>query len=183
ACLGFAVYDLLAARRAMIEQMRAHAAIVAADSTASLSFGDPNDATTLLSSLRAEPQVQVAAIFTADGRLFASYLRDPDLRQMLPSFPIGDAARFGSDSLEVGMPVLLNQRQLGWVYLRCDLHALNARLRQYAFILVSVFGCAYCAALLLIRRLQRVIAGPVLHLAETARKLSENQDYSLRATK
>ena len=146
ACLGFAVYDLLAARHAMIEQMRAHAAIVGADGTASLSFGDPKDATAILSSMRAEPQVEVAALFTADGHPFASYLRESELRDLVPSAPIGNTARFGRDYLEVGKPVLMDQRQLGWVYLRCDLHTLNARLRQYAFILALVFGCAYCAA-------------------------------------
>ena len=79
--------------------------------------------------MRAEPQIEVAVLFTSEGRVLATYLRDPELRDRVPASPIGDTARFGRASLEVGAPVIMDQRQLGWVYLRCDLHALNARLQ------------------------------------------------------
>jgi len=183
ACSCFGTYDLLAVRRSMVEQMQTQAAIIAGNSTASLSFADPSDATGTLSGFREEPQVEMACIFTADGKLLASYVREDALRPLLPSGPELDGTRFAAGDLEVHRPVMLDGKRLGTVYLRSDLHRLYARMRQYALTLVGVFAGAYALAWVLVRRLQRGISGPLLHLAETARALSARKDYSIRATR
>ena len=183
ACSCFGVYDLLAVRLAMIEQMQTQAAIIAGNSTASLTFADPNDATSILSGFRNEPQIEAACLVTADGKLLASYVRQPAVVPSLPSAPGPDGARLGAGSLEVCRPVVLDGKRLGTVYLRADLNRLYARIRQYAVTLTGVFAGAYALAWVLVRRLQRGISGPLLHLAETARAVSARKDYSIRAAK
>ena len=183
ACSCFGVYDLLSVRLSLIEQMQTQAAIIAGNSTASLTFADPNDAAGTLSGFRNEPQIQAACLFTADGKLLASYLRQQTLVPSLPSAPGADGARFDAGHLEVCRPVMLDGKRLGTVYLRSDLHRLYARIRQYALTLIGVFAAAYALALVLVRRLQRGISGPLLHLAETARAVSARKDYSIRAAK
>ena len=183
ACAAFAVHDLLDARRSMVDQMGAEAAIIAGNSTAALSFVDQNDAAGTLAGLKAEPGMQVAALFTSDGKALATYLRDPSARTLLPIRPSQDGARFGSGFLEVYYPVQLDGRRVGTVYLRSDLQRLEARVKRYFWILLAVFIGAKAVAWLLVWRLQRFISTPILRLAETARALSVRKDFSLRAPK
>ena len=48
-------------------------------------FEDPESARDTLAGLRADPAVKAAAIYDADGRLFATYLREVASREPLPS--------------------------------------------------------------------------------------------------
>ena len=53
------------------------AEITGDDSTAALSFGDRKTAEELLSGLKANRSIAMAAIYSADGKVFASYRRGP----------------------------------------------------------------------------------------------------------
>ncbi len=53
------------------------AEITGDDSTAALSFGDRKTAEELLSGLKANRSIATAAIYSADGKMFASYRRGP----------------------------------------------------------------------------------------------------------
>src|ERR1700761_7552709 len=76
ACGGFAAYDILSARRAVLETCETQAAIIAGNCTASLSFGDTTDATNTLSSLKSDGRVEPAAVYTSDLKLMAGYTRE-----------------------------------------------------------------------------------------------------------
>ena len=183
ACGSFASFDVLAARQAMLDQMRTEAAIIADNSTASLSFSDENDAARTLSWLSGQPSVQVACLFKIDGRPLATYTREKQFRALIPPNTLAETARFGSGYLEVFRPVLLQGMPVGTVYLRSDLRQLHMRVQQNAVVLISAFFGACAVAWVLMRRMQQLISGPILHLAQTARAVSEMKDYSIRATK
>ena len=68
---------------ALQKDLETLAEIVGANSTAALSFGDQSAAAELLSGLRAKQHLRVARIYSAEGKLFASYQR-PDVRQSTP---------------------------------------------------------------------------------------------------
>jgi signal transduction histidine kinase/CheY-like chemotaxis protein len=61
-----------------------------------------------------------------------------------------------------------------------DLNDLIPRLRQYILILLGVLLASSVVALLLARRLQKVISQPLLVLLQTARAIGAKRDYSLR---
>jgi hypothetical protein len=50
--------------------------MIGSNSTGALSFGDRKAASELLSTLRAQRSMVAAALYSADGQLFAVYLRD-----------------------------------------------------------------------------------------------------------
>jgi signal transduction histidine kinase/CheY-like chemotaxis protein len=58
-----------------------------------------------------------------------------------------------------------------------------SRLRNYLGVVVAVILVAAAISFVLSARLQRVISGPVLKLAETAHLVSRQKDYSVRAQK
>ncbi len=182
ACAGFGAYDLLAVRHAMEEAMDTHAAIIADNSTAAVSFGDAPGASSILQSLRAEKQIDGAVIFDTDGRNLASYTRSEGISG-LPSAVGPTGIAFGKDYLEDTRPIMLDGRRIGTVYVRADLSELRSRVRHYTLILLAVMAAATATALLLVFRTQRLITAPILHLAQTARDFTTTRNFSMRAIK
>jgi C4-dicarboxylate-specific signal transduction histidine kinase len=85
--------------------------------------------------------------------------------------------------MEVFRPVKLDGKSVGTIYMRSDLRDLYGRLALYASISPLILIVACGAGLLIIRRLQRSVSTPVVALAETARRVSEENNYTLRAPK
>lgn len=155
--------------------------IVAGNSTAALSFQSPDDAADVLQALNPQKTLVAAAIYDSEGRLFARY--DPAGRGNIPVRPAQDGPRFKDGALEVFRKVELQGDRIGTVYLRSNLDELSDRFKAQAVTVGIVFLASGIVALLLSSGLQRLISQPILGLADTARAVSENKDYSIRARK
>jgi signal transduction histidine kinase/ActR/RegA family two-component response regulator len=182
ASAGLIVSDLRRFRAEMAHDLSTLAEIVAANTTAALTFDDPAAAAETLAALAARRSVVAAALYGEDGQLFARYVRS-GAPQRLPLRPGELDHRFHEDGFELFQPVVLDGRRIGTVYLESDLSELYERLRVQAGTVLVVLCTAGLVALLLSSWLQRLVSRPVLDLAETARAVSERKDYSLRATK
>ena len=132
------IHDYTAMRAQMASDALTQARIVAGNCTASLSFDDEKDAAQTLASLHAEPHVAGAAVFTATGRLMATYFRDAAVPLAKPAELADAPFQFRNDRLEVCCPVALNAQRLGWVFIAYDLDALHASIHQYELL----FGVA-----------------------------------------
>lgn len=174
-------FDLARFKREMASDLETLADIVAQNSTAALSFLNPDDATETLQGLRPRRSIVAAAVYDAGGRLFARY--DPGGRESFPPRPGEDGATFEDEALVVFRPVELEGQRIGTVYLHSSLDALTGRVKVQAVMVSTVFLASGLMALLLSSRLQRMVSRPILELAETARTVSERKDYSIRARK
>ncbi|HTW76094.1 MAG TPA: ATP-binding protein [Steroidobacteraceae bacterium] len=177
---GFCAYELVTFRQASIEQLRTLSTAIATNSTAALAFQVPGDAVTVLAAFKAEPHIRAAALYDARGALFATYPRGLALSQ-LPAHPRMTGYAFGLRDLTGFQPVEQGGQRLGTLYVDSDQAALYARGRLYALIVLLVIGVSLPMALLLSRRLQYQLSGPILALADSARAVSERHDYSVRA--
>jgi signal transduction histidine kinase len=156
--------------------------IVAQNSTAALSFQDPVAQTDTLSALRARPSIVGAAVYDGKGRLFV-HVEPGGGSVSYPPGPGPDVPEFANGALGVFRPVMLKGERIGTVYLRSDLHDLRTRVLAQTLMVGIVFLGSGIVALLLSSRLQRLISGPILALADTARAVSERRDYTIRAAK
>jgi signal transduction histidine kinase len=177
-------FEFVRSRREMAEDLTSLAEIIAQNSTAVLSFNDPDTARDTLATLEVREPIVAGAIYDEEGNLFAQYVRKGER----PDFPVhpgsdGDEFQGWWDSLVVFESVILDDALIGTVYLQSDLEELKNRLIVQASTVFGVFLLAGFAALLLSSVLQRAISRPILHLADTARAVSEQRDYSLRAEK
>ncbi len=179
---AFIVYDLVTFRQTMVQNLATEARIIADNSTATLEFNIDSDATNVLASLRTNPHIIAAAIYDAQGRLFAKYPASiPDID--LPASPQGPGHQFGKSQLALFQPVVQSGRQLGTVYLESDLITLKQRFQVYGAISLFIMAGSLLVALWLSLTLQKRITNPIIALAEIARKISEHNNYSLRAPK
>jgi len=178
---AFIIYDLVTFRQTMVQNMVTQARTIADNSAAALAFKNENDAENVLSSLQTDPHL-IAAIYDAQGKLFVKYpasIPDADL----PAAPQSLGYQFGKSHLAVFQPVIRSGMQLGTLYLQSDLTALSQRFQLYGAISLLIMGGSLLVSLLLSNALQKRISNPIIALAETAVKISDQRNYSLRATK
>ena len=183
ACTAVLVYDQIAARESMRNDLDVLAEIFSANSTAALSFNDRPTAEELLSTLQAKQHVVFASLFRPDGTVFAKYRRagTPAGQIMIP--PPGDRTWFEGDRLIVFKSVWLKGQKIGTVCLKSDLEELHGRLRRFAEIVLAILTGTALLALLLSSRLQGIILRPIVHLAQVATTVSIKKNYKLRAVK
>jgi len=176
-------YDFVAFRDSMRSDLLILARIIGENSMAPLSFNDPKSAKAILDGLRGQPHIVSGCIYTAEGREFSRYRReDTSLVRPCPSPQPGGAA-FSRDRLILFHTIVLEDQAIGTIYLESDLKGLYSRLRQYALIVPVVMLGSSLLAFFLSSKLQSLISGPILDLAGTARTVSVDKNYAVRAVK
>lgn len=181
ALLAIAAYELRVYHRTWTADVTTQAELLGQSSAAALAFNDPRTATESLALLRYRPQVRAAALYTPSGELFASYQRDGE-EPAFPPLPGADGMRIDGASLVLFRRILGPDQILGTVYLRTD-YALYERIRDYLAMGLLVAAVAMLVAWVVSRRLQQAVTGPVGMIAQVARNVVQNGDYSQRAPK
>jgi len=79
--------------------------------------------------------------------------------------------------------VIQDNRSLGTVYIESNLSPLTRRYHAYSALALAIVLCATLLAFLLSRALQKQVSEPILALAETAKAISRDRDFTVRANK
>jgi PAS domain S-box-containing protein len=123
-------------------------------------------------------------IYTPDGKPVAGYRRDRGSQTpALPTVPPGqrEAYWFQGNQVLLVSSIVLQGKPVGIVYIESSLQEMNDRLKRYAGIVAVVLSSSLIAALLISSIFQRAIAQPIVRLADTARIVSRDKNYSVRA--
>jgi len=180
---AFFTYDFLQLRQTTARQVSTIGEITASNSTAALAFANPEDAREILAALKAERHIAAAAIYDSNGLLFSRY---PE------ALPIGDfplvpgnvGYRFDRSHLAGFQAIVERDRYLGTLYLSFDIGSVMQEwLWDSLRIALAVMAVVLIVAYLLSRALRKQISLPILALADIARIVSKDKDYSVRATK
>ena len=182
ACAAVLVYDRIAARESMRNDLEVMAEMLGANSTAALSFEDKQVGEEILSSLRVKRQIVAARILTAGGRSLASYRRVSAPPSAMPAIT-ADGVWFEPHRLVAFKSVMLSGAKLGTLYLESDLDQLDTTLRRFACIVAAILLGAWLLGLALASRLQGMILDPIAHLGRAATIVSREKKYSTRAVK
>ena len=183
ASAGLVVYDLVAFRSQMSDDLMTQAEIVGANSMAALAFRDGSAAREILSALNARESIVAAALYAPDGALVAAYRRDKSAARAVPPRPDESGSRFEDNYLHVFHRIELHGQILGTVYVESDMRQWHERFKSYTGIIAVLMLGAALVALLLSSWLQRMISRPILGLQETMRSVSAQQSFALRAVK
>jgi signal transduction histidine kinase len=184
ACTAFAFFELADFRQTLVSGLSIQAQIVGANSASALLFNDPAAARNTLSALKAAPNILSASIYTPSGAAFATYSRDSN-GGVLPfgQAPAGktEEYRFTSDELVLVRAIDFQGKRIGTVVIQSDLREVNRRLLRYAGIVTAVLLVSLLAAFVFSSIFQKATARPIAQLAETARIVSREKKYSIRA--
>ena len=182
-CIAFVTNDVRMIRSSMVKQMSALTDVLGANITAALNFQDEVTAAELLRSLAQQPAVELACVYDANEKIFASYRRGGAPATPLPP-PRSPGYQFTDEGyLDVSKAIVFDGRPIGSIYLRASMSELHEQIWHYVSIVAAVMAVSLAASILLSSRLQRVISVPILRLAETAQRISHERNYSIRVTK
>jgi PAS domain S-box-containing protein len=183
ACGSFVAYEVLTFRSRQADQLDAHAAVVGFNATPAVVFNDRAAARETLSSLRAMPGVIAAAIYLADGRSFATYVRGvPGGAARLPERLelSGPWPRIANGRIAVARAIEFDGKPIAAVYIESDLAMIATRLRTYAAITLAILLVSLLAARLVARSIEKRISEPIRRLARTADAIAAHKNYTLR---
>lgn len=178
-------YESVAFRKALAGQITTLSQITGKNCSVALTVNQPLGAEEVLANLTADPQIKGVCIFDKDGRLWAKFpasTKDGDF----PKNPEPSASHPNVDAtgLHVFTPILDPAGvRIGTIYIHASLDELRARITQHVAIVTVLSLVALLVAFGISAKLQTVISKPILHLAETARAVSENKNYGIRAEK
>jgi len=180
ASIAFITTDRNYARESLGNNLHTMADIIAANSSAALIFGDKIAGEENLGFLLAQKHIEAAAIFGADGEEFASY-RKPGTRVELPEpdFETHNLLFWG-DYVELFSNISYEGETIGTAYIRSDLKAVDERLASFMWIVCIVLLTSLLVTFILSAQMQRIITDPLLRLSAIARRISIDENYSLR---
>ncbi len=169
-------------RRVQIEsELNALAILLAERSTAALQFGDVTVAAQNLSALRAVRDVVNACLYDDKGQLFAHYHNQPGASDICPDSAQDMAIRQHEDFLLIPQAVVLDDVEIGQLYLQASLKTLEQLLFTYLLFSLLFGAAAALISFVFAARLHKVITGPINRLRSTIADIEATQDFSLRA--
>ncbi|HEX2139563.1 MAG TPA: ATP-binding protein [Woeseiaceae bacterium] len=179
--IALLTYEARGYRSFLFSDVTTQADILARTSAPALAFNDAAAATATLAMMSSRPVIDAAAIYTADGKLFATY------RQIGNTRPFPDTAEARGPQVEgramtLFHPIVENNQLLGTVYLRAK-YELADRVVDYLLILGAVMLVSLLVAALVSMWLQGSVTGPILAVTDVARRIVEDRDFNLRAAK
>lgn len=183
ASLIFIAIDFIHLRNSIVDELSSQAEILAFNSTAALAFNDKNTANKILSALKYTQSIVTACIFDQEEQVFAVYIRDQPTEELTFPKPEGDGYHFENGHLHLFHRIVLDNENLGTLYIQSDLSQIKTMLKHSFLIGIAVLIMAAVVALVLSHKLQRIISVPIIHLAEIARTISKEKKYSVRAEK
>jgi len=148
--VAVAIYDASAYRAQKLREIEVQPLILSSTVSAALAFNDQKAAQEYVRALKANPEVEIAAVYDAAGGLFASYVR-PGAEPP----PNAEAARriaAADDRLAAAATVEQDDVQLGAAFLQARTEPLGRRLARYgavallaimASLMVTVLGAAH----------------------------------------
>jgi signal transduction histidine kinase len=179
--VALAIYDLQRYRHLLTKDLSTQAELIGRASIPALQFDDAKLARANLLLLEVRPNIVSASLYNAGGTLISSYV-SASAAQFVPAVDrnLIDHVEFEGDLLRVKRRVVFNGEVLGLVEIYAN-YEIKERLFSYLGILLAVSAMALLAALGLSRWLQQRITGPIQDVAELARTVVAQRDFSLRA--
>ena len=180
--VSFLAYNLYSIQAAAIQNLSGEAQIVGANCVSAIVFDDPISAGYTLSALSSSSDIVAAAVFTAGMNPFAQYPANEmsiNKRRPLEQTPKLEHWANGTDIL-VAARIDYQGKAIGVVYLQAHLNGLERQATRYGAIAGGILLICLGVALWVGSSFRRILAQPVVALAQTARLVSRYRDYSLR---
>ena len=200
---GVVVNEVVSFRGRMLKELSILTKVMVGNSIAALTFTDQEAARETLATLKAQPDIISAQIYTSQGELFAEYnFKDEQVHLIHPQTQdkngeatalailkkTADQGRFEGylfvdNYFDLFEDIIFENRVIGTIYIQTSLDELRSHLIWYLTACGVVFLGLGLGAYLIAARLQGVISLPILELTRTVQTISDDQNYAIRAEK
>jgi two-component system NtrC family sensor kinase len=180
ACTAFMIDSNAMMRTNRVHELTSLAKVIGFGGTAALAADDATKAEEVLASLSQNPAIVFAVLYDRRGEVLATHgnTGHQDYRSQPPD-KLGH--RFTDEGhLGVYHLVVQNDEPVGTIYIHSNMADLHNRLSGQFQLLAIVTALSLVVATVLARYLQHRISQPILQLAETAQRITAEQDLSIR---
>ena len=199
--ISFSIYSTFKISKSSQEELSTLAKTVGINCIAALTFNDHESATQTLSVLKAVPSITSARLFTSSGDTFALYERseikktdvsNKDISQFPMFFSKLKAGQsksffegipFFHSFLNVAEEISLDNEIIGTVWIQRDMSHIYKSLKISFLIGFTVIILVSLMSWFFALRLQPIISRPIINLANIIKRVSREEDYSVRAVK
>ncbi len=185
----FTVYEYVALRNSIIKEFSTTSKIISNRSHAALLF---NDAATLqenVDSLKIHDDVEATCLYNEANDILAFFSKglmskqNDNSKASCPTHPSRNLNHFDDQYYQVSQAIIVDNEPMGILYIKVSLQSLHNHLYNYV-IATAVFSLIIILAVFIFSSyLQNFITTPLLLLKNTARQVTKNKDYTLRASK
>ncbi|MEO9005393.1 MAG: PAS domain S-box protein, partial [Ginsengibacter sp.] len=179
----FFLYEVYSFRQIMMQRLSTLGQVIATNSNAALQSGDKKAANEILKALKDEPQIIAAALYDIRGNIFAQYYRDPKKMVQFPALPGSNGTVFNDSDVIEFQSVMNSDKRIGTIYLKSGKENMHKRFLLVGITTLVALAISLLLAYFLSRLFQRNISKPILDLAATAKRISVDKDFSVRAVK
>jgi signal transduction histidine kinase/ActR/RegA family two-component response regulator len=182
--IGFVAYELFTFQQRMRHDLATQGQMVGELSVPLLNHTNAADAEKILAALASREHVTAAAIYQG-GELFAQYPPNAPADNFPDHPEAGDYSQlnFKADNLILFHEIKSAGEPIGSVYIKSDLGEIREQMGRYAVFFIWFILATAGVTYFLSKRLQKGISDPIVQLAKTARTVTAEKNYSLRATK
>ncbi|MEQ9496985.1 MAG: ATP-binding protein [Deltaproteobacteria bacterium] len=177
---GFLAYEWFVARRAVMDELELVSNIMGEHLSAALAFDDALAAEDGMQALSRGNMIEYGCLYNRDGALVGVYPQNK--RSECPPSTPGLGWSIDSARAEYGATIHSQDEEVGTLYLLCDFSdRLHGRIQRYGLIAALTVLILTVIVYFLSARLRTILSKPVAKLVETAKKISEQRDYQIRA--
>ncbi len=178
AITSYQIYDM---RISKMQELDITAAVTGDRNSAALTFLDAEHAHSNLEIFRLNPSIFAACIYDAQGALFAAYESTQPGAHIACPKTTDETKKHFPGMLTSFQPIRQQEQVIGTTFLVANTNDIQAYIAK----IIQIAGTSALAvmgmALLMTVYFQRLISGPILELAETARKITQKRDFTLAA--
>jgi len=183
-------YSLKINKETNINRLHVFGSVIGDRSKAALAFNDDVLINDNLQSLKFEPSIYFACIYSLNRQLVGEYLKDKGQNDRCFNTPTSTPA--GSDSflydlhgnMFVHHEISLKGEKLGEITIYSDLKTLKQAVIRNLLTITMIILLGISISYILIIRLQKYISRPTIHnLSKVAKSISEERDFTIRAKK
>ena len=132
-----------------------------------------------MEALKSVPTIIGAAIYDAQGKVFARYSHDANV--LIPEKISWYGYHSGFYHIDFADTIVLDGEIIGSIYICAELESFYSRMARYGFTLIIIMGLAFILSYVLFTKLHQIITKPIFALTDLMHVVSKEQDYSVRA--
>jgi len=174
------------AREQLETELQTLAQVISQNSIAALTFQDRDELEAVLGSLKVKSTIISAQIMNGDGEVFARFVnpafqnefREEMTASELLRLPPGVQSTF--ESARCNQPIMLGGKQIGFLTVEASNRETNHYLFLVSGVLLLTNGLVFVLVAFMSGKMVKVISSPITELSQAMKKVSEENEYTVR---
>jgi len=171
-----------------VDELTSLANIVANNVTSAVVFDDPVAAGNTLEGMKEKEDVIAVYVLDERDSIFSKYERQSGGTAPVAAALIEESKKRGKifsllRHITIMRDIIIDGKTIGRVLIKSDMSVLRSQLKNLSLIVAFVFLSALFLAYILSRRFQRVITDPIAGLADSMKRVTGEEDFTVRVEK